>query len=97
MPDTETDTPDDGAARVIDSLQNAEQSALEAVRRFLDTVNGVFPDLSEEGGPRRKIIDSAFKMTEQMVGASSQLAQRIVKLSENAIRESETKDGAAKK
>ena len=51
-------------------IEHAEQSSLEAVRKFLDTVDSVFPDLSEDG-PRRKIIDSAFKMTEQLVGSSN--------------------------
>ena len=40
-------------------------------------------------GPRRKIIDSAFKMTEQLVGASNQLAQRVVKVTEKALDEFE--------
>ena len=65
MTDTETETTDDAAIRIIDSVQDAEQSALEAVRTFLDEVNGVFPDLTEDG-PRRKIIDSAFNMTQQL-------------------------------
>jgi len=86
---TVTETGEDGAHRIIESLQAAEQSALEAVRKFLDTVNGAFPDVGEDEGPRRKIIDSAFKMTEQLVGASNQLAQRIVKVSESALNESE--------
>jgi hypothetical protein len=69
-PVTSTETGPDNAERIIESLQDAENSALEAVRKFLDTVNGVFPDFTAEGGPRQKIIDSAFKMTEQLVGTS---------------------------
>jgi len=74
----------DSASRVIDSLRDAEESALEAARKFLDTVDSIFPALSEDG-PRRKIIDSAFKMTEQLVGTSNQLAQRIVKATSEAL------------
>jgi len=81
-----TNSPGDDATRIIESLQDAEQSAVEAVRKFLDTVNGAFADVSEDS-PRRRIIDSAFKMTEQLVGASNQLAQRIVKVTENALSE----------
>ena len=88
MTNTEHVTGDDGAIRVIDSLEDAEQSALEAVRKFLDTVDGAFPKVTEDG-PRRKIIDSAFKMTEQLVGASNQLARRIVKVTEDALNENE--------
>ena len=92
MPGTETGS--DDAERIIETLQGAETSALEAVRKFLDTVNGVFPDVSSDDGPRKKIIDSAFKMTEQLVGTWNQLAQRIVKVSQDALAESE-KDGGS--
>ena len=85
---TKQDTRDDGLNRIIESLQDAEQSALEAVRKFVDTVDGAFPDLGE-AGPRRKILDAAFKMTEQLVGTSNQLAHRIVTVTENALDEFE--------
>jgi len=62
--------------RVIESGREAEEFALEAVRKFLDTVDGAFPDVGREG-PRRKIIDSAFKMTEQLVETWTQLAETI--------------------
>jgi len=97
MANTEEETRDEAANRIIESLQDAERSALEAVRKFLDAVNGVFPDVSAEGGPRQKIIDSAFKMTEQLVGASNELAQRIVKVTENALREAEKNEQRSKK
>ena len=96
MTSTEKKTSDDGAIRLIDSVEDAEQSALEAVRKFLDTVDGVFPEVSEDG-PRRKIIDSAFKMTEQLVGASNQLARRVVTVTENALEEYEKNGPASKK
>jgi hypothetical protein len=90
MTKTEQATREPGLIRIVDSVEDAEQSALEAVRKFLDTVDGVFPKVSEDG-PRRKIIDSAFKMTEQLVGASNQLARRVVKVSEDALGEYESK------
>lgn len=91
MSGTEQAKRDDGAIQLIDSVEDAEHSALEAViQKFLDTVDGVFPQVSEDG-PRRKIIDSAFKMTEQLVGASNQLARRVVKVTEDALGEYETR------
>jgi hypothetical protein len=43
MTGTEQAKRDDGAIQLIDSVEDAEHSALEAVRKFLDTVDGVFP------------------------------------------------------
>lgn len=76
----------DQANRMIDSVREAEESALEAVRKFVDTVNDAFPDLSEDA-PRRKVIDSAFRMTEKLVGASNDLAQQIVQITSDALNE----------
>ncbi|MGO8873525.1 MAG: hypothetical protein ACLQPH_19390 [Acidimicrobiales bacterium] len=97
MTGTETEARGDGAERIIESIQDAEGSALEAVRKFVDTVNGVFPDINSEDSPRRKIIDSAFRMTEQLVGASNQLAQRVVKASQDVLREPEQQRRASQK
>jgi len=88
MANKEEMTPEAGANRIIGSVDDAEQSALESVRRFLDVVTGVFPDTSGDG-PGRKIIDAAFRMTEQLVGASNKLAQRIVEVTEHAMSEFE--------
>ena len=95
MAKTETKTGDDAAIRVIDSVQDAEQSALNAVRKFLEDVNGAFPDVSEES-PRRKIIDSAFNMTEQLVRASNQFAQKVVKVIDEALHEEADSSASSK-
>lgn len=72
--------------RVVDTIEDAEHTVLQAVRTFVDTVDGVFPDVGEDG-PRRKIIDSAFKMVEQLVGASNKLTTDIVKVTGDALGE----------
>jgi hypothetical protein len=73
----------EGTNRIIESVRDAEELALEAVRKFVDTVNGILPDVRDDA-PRRKIIDSAVKMTESLVGASSDLAQKIVTAASDA-------------
>lgn len=56
-----------GTNRLVDTVEDAEHISLEVVRKFVDTVDSVFPHLGGDDGPRRKIIDSGFKMTEQLV------------------------------
>ena len=75
---TEQPLGDEHASRIFDSVRDAEDSALDAVRKFVDTVDSIFPDLTEDA-PRRKIIDAAFKMTDELVGASTNLAEKILK------------------
>jgi hypothetical protein len=76
--------------RLISTLEDAEHASLEAVRKFVDTVDSAFPDLGEDG-PRRKIIDSAFKMTEQLVSASNRLAQNFLEVTEKALSDGDGK------
>ena len=61
--------------------------------KFLDTVNGVFPDVRADNGPRQQIIDSAFKMIEELVGTSTQLAEKIVKATQDARGEADKEVG----
>ena len=86
---------EDGATRLIDTIESAENASLEAVRKFLDTIDGIFPHLGNDEGPRRKIIDSAFKMTEQLVSSSTRLAKNILDVTEKALSESDQKSAAS--
>lgn len=78
----------DPAERLIGTIRDNEKSALEAVREFVDTVDGAFPSLGEDA-PRRRIIDAAFRMTEQLVDTSNQVALNIVQLTTSAMESDE--------
>ena len=76
-----------GTARLVDTIEDAEHTSLEAVRTFLDTVDSVIPHRGGDDGPRRKIIDSAFRMTEQ-------LAQNFLDVTRKALTESGRKSAS---
>jgi len=94
-----TDTPAkrEGNDHLIDTIEHAEHTSLEAVRKFLDTVDGVFPHLGGDEGQRRKIIDSAIEMTEQLVASSTRLAQNIFDVTQKTLSESARKSVAPRK
>lgn len=81
--------------RIIESGRDAEEFALETVRKFVDTVDGIFPDVSQDG-PRRKIIDAAFKMTEQLVGTWTQAAEKIVKATGEVLDQPKKSNSSSK-
>ncbi|HYA67296.1 MAG TPA: hypothetical protein VED63_01065 [Acidimicrobiales bacterium] len=62
---------------IIQSIDHAEQAALEAVRGFLNTIDDALPHLGEDK-PRRTAIDSTFKMVEQLVTTATGLAKNLV-------------------
>ncbi|MGO9457340.1 MAG: hypothetical protein ACLP62_09865 [Acidimicrobiales bacterium] len=66
-----------GATQIIESVQELETKVLGSLRRFADTVDGSFPSLGT-GQPRTKLIDAAFTVTEQLVGAANSLAEHLV-------------------
>lgn len=92
---TQTQPDQDGTTRVIETIENAEKVSLEAVRKFLDTVNGAFPEVGEDG-PRRKIIDSAFEMTEKLVDNWTGVAKNILAATEKELKESDRKSTSTK-
>ena len=50
---------------------------------------GQFPDVRADHGQRRKIIDAAFKMTKQLLGNSTQLAEKIVNATQDVVAETD--------
>ncbi len=84
MTTSEPDVLAQSAGRVIDLVNDAEALALEAVRKFVDTVNASIPDVGEDG-MRRRVIDSAFTMTEQLVSVSSEVARKVVAEANEAL------------
>ena len=93
---TPTETRQQRNARLMGSIEQAEQASLEAVRRFLDTVDDAFPHLSNDK-PRRKVIDSAFEMTEQLVATATHFAASVVDITQRAVSEAERKPVASTK
>lgn len=79
-------SPTEGIKALIEGAGESEKAALEAVQRFVQTVNDTIPDFGEEG-PRHQIIDAAFRMTQQVVEASNQLAINVVGVTGSAIED----------
>ena len=86
MAKTEPDMMLDADPSLIASIGRLQQSSLEAVRDFVDTLNGMFPDIRDDHR-RHKVIDSAFNMVEQLVGTSNDLARNVVTATEHALGE----------
>ena len=89
---SDTKAKESSGTRLIDTIEDAERASLEAVRKFVDTVDGVFPALGDDA-PRRKIIDAAFRMTENLVGASNRLAQNVLDVTEKELEPSRAEVG----
>ena len=95
MTSTEQGGMSESASRIIESAREAEESALGAVRKFLEAVDSVFPDVGDDR-PRRKVIDSAFEMAEQLVGSWNQVADKALKATSDALAQAKTATRSSK-
>ena len=96
MAPTKQATKTDGAERIVDSIESMERSSLEAMRRMVDTVDDALPVL-RDSAPRRKVIDSAFQVAEQVVDASNQFTRSIFKMTEDELGDRMASKPRAKK
>jgi hypothetical protein len=62
---------------VLHAVQKGQQIALEAVRRFVETVNEALPPAAAST-KRQEVIDSAFQMTDRHVAAQYEFIQKVV-------------------
>jgi hypothetical protein len=54
---------------LLESVEDAQRAAIEALHKFVDSVDRVLPALPHGEGPSRRqlIIDSALEMTDRLV------------------------------
>jgi len=65
---------------VLDSLEKGQRAAIEAVRKFVDTVDHALPALPHDEGPtrRREIVDSALEMADTLVHAQYDFIHKVI-------------------
>ena len=83
---------------VIATVAESEAEALDAVRRFVETVDRALPGGGTDEDPSRRveIIDAALQMVERLLSASNDLASRVVKTVEHAVSDARPKAPAKK-
>lgn len=102
----------DFALEVIDTVDDSERAAFDAIRRFVESVDEALPGGGKKGGPRRRVelVEAALKMLEQLLGVSNDIAHRVTESVRQALPDIERtvratskqagtskKSGAAKK
>ncbi len=65
---------------VVDSLERAQRAAIEAVRKFVDTVDHALPALPHDQGPtrRKEIVDSALDMADTLVHTQYDFIHKVI-------------------
>ena len=59
------------------SLEEGQRTAVEAMRKFMDTVDSALPLRVESARNRQEVVDSALEMAERLVQAQYDFLRRV--------------------
>ena len=79
-PPTRVDRTIELSEEVLESLEKGQRAAIEAVRKFVDTVDHTLPALPHDEGPsrRQEIIDSALEMADRLVHTQHDFIHKVI-------------------
>ncbi len=79
-PETAVDKTKELSEDVLDSLEKAQRAAIEAVRKFVDTVDRTLPAVAHGDGPsrRQEIVDSALDMADRLVHTQYDFIHKVI-------------------
>ncbi|HUN78582.1 MAG TPA: hypothetical protein VMU32_06675 [Solirubrobacteraceae bacterium] len=70
---------------VLKSLESGQRAAIDAVRRFVDTVDQTLPALGERPSRRQEIIDAAMEMADRLVHTEYDFLRNVVQSAGKAL------------
>ncbi len=78
---------------VLRSVESGQRAAIEAVRKFVDTVDEALPALGDRPSRRETVIDAALDMADELVHTQYDFLRSVVRSADRSLG----KPGDAKK
>ncbi len=66
------------SGEVLKSLESGQRAAIEAVTKFVDTVDQMLPALGERPSRRQEIVDAAMEMADRLVHTQYDFLRKVV-------------------
>lgn len=92
---SETATPPTAAGRTtefsedaLNALESGQRAALDAVRKFLDTVDEALPSAGDGPSRRHEVVDSAMEMADRLVHTQFTFLREVVASAGEALHTS---------
>jgi hypothetical protein len=63
---------------VLDSVEKGQRAVIEAVRKFIDTVDQALPAHGEGPSKRQEIVDSAMEMADRLVHTEYDFIRKVI-------------------
>jgi len=71
---------------VLTSLESGQRAAIEAVRKFVDTVDEKLPARGESPAKRQEIVDAALEMADRLVHTQYDFLRNVVQSAGKGLR-----------
>ncbi|MGZ4268221.1 MAG: hypothetical protein ACXVFN_06400 [Solirubrobacteraceae bacterium] len=78
---------------VLKSLESGQRAAIEAVRKFVDTIDEALPALGERPSRRQEIVDAAMDMADRLVHTQYDFLRAVVQNAGKALTKQEEPKG----
>ena len=63
---------------ILKSLESGQRAAIEAVTKFVDTVDQALPALGDRPSRRQEIVDAAMEMADRLVHTQYEFLRKVV-------------------
>jgi hypothetical protein len=83
---TVVDRTTDLSEEVLKSFEAGERAVIEAVRKFVDTVERTRPHSDEEPSRRQEIVDSAMEMADRLVHTQFDFLRKVIDSAAKSVR-----------
>jgi N-acetylglucosamine kinase-like BadF-type ATPase len=90
---TAVDTGADLSDEVLKAVESGQRAAIEAVRKFVETVDEALPAIGDRPSRRETVIDGALEMADKLVSTQYDFLRSVVQSADRSLG----KPGAAKK
>jgi hypothetical protein len=70
---------------VLKSLESGQRAAIDAVRKFVDTVDEKLPALGERPSRRQEIVDASMEMADRLVHTQYDFLRNVVQSAGKAL------------
>ena len=71
---------------VLDSVEKGQRAAIDAVRKFVDTVDQALPARAEGPSKRQEIVDSAMEMADRLVHTQYDFIRKVIDSAGKSLR-----------
>jgi hypothetical protein len=86
MVDTTAELSDD----VLKAVESGQRAAIDAVHRFLETVDEALPAIGERPSRREKVIDAALEMADRLTTTQYEFLRTVVRSAEKSLGTSQS-------